>query len=252
MNALDSPIMDALDSSILDALDSSILDALDSSILDALDSSILDAHYPATAFHSATLDALNIATAIHSTILDINWSYCGLGWPRGRLHIVTKSGERHPKSPSPGWSRLAVFIRPIEPEASSIASPLCQSCLRFLQKHKTQASYTKEMAVHSLAYHNETNNFSETLEQRPKSLFLHGVHGVPLLLGIRCSRCSRCAGFDKCCLRLITSLTRVGMSGKHNRCVLVTLLITLKETPLLTCEQNTETDNLNSALADPD
>jgi hypothetical protein len=233
--------MDALDSSILDALDA-ILDALDSPILDALDSSILDA------LDSAILDALSIVTEIqttfHSTILAINRSHYDFARPRGRLHMVTKSL-------SLGWSHLAPLIRPIEPEASSIASPLCQSCLRFLQKHKTQASSTKEMAVRSLAYHNETSNFSETLEQRPKSLFLHGVHGVPLLLGIRCSRCSRCAGFDKCCLRLVIKLNQIGMSGKHNRCVLVTLLITLKETPLLTFSNTENTDNLNSALADP-
>jgi len=140
-------------------------------------------------------------------------------------------------------------IRPIEPEVPSIASPLCQSCLHFLQKYKTHGS--KEMAVRSLAYHNETDR-SETLEQGPKSLFFHGVHGVPLLLGIRCSRCSRCAGFINCCLRLLRSLTRMRVSGKHNRCILVTLLITLKKQespPRTKCTENT--NNISSALADP-
>src|SRR5271163_4639423 len=132
----------------------------------------------------------------------------------------------------PRWLPLAALIRPIEPEVSFIVSPLCQSCLRFPQKHKTQGPYIKDMAVRSLAYHNETSNRGETLEQGPKSLFFHGVHGVPLPLGIRCSHCSRysrCAGFDKCCLRLLKAGTRTRVSGKYNRCVLVTLLITLKK-----------------------
>lgn len=139
--------------------------------------------------------------------------------------------------------RLAAFIRSIEPEDSSIASPLCQSCLRFLQKHKIQGSYIKDMAVRSLADHNETSNQSETLEQGPKSLFFHGVHGVPLLLGIRCSRYYRhyiClqrfhfAGFDKCCLRFFRPVTQIRVSGKHNRYVSVTLLTTLKKQESLT------------------
>jgi len=114
--------------------------------------------------------------------------------------------------PRRSFNELRSLLRALfelkELENSSIVSPLCRSCLRFFQNHKTKRPSNEEVAVRSLTYHNETSNRSQTREQGPKSLFFHGVQGVPLLSGIFCSRCAR---VDKRCLRMLRHSTEDSM-----------------------------------------